>query len=78
MSQREIKTAWAKTNWREKSIADLQAEIRKVKTHSFDLRLDRATGKLNNFRDVLLTRKRVALLQTLIREKQLASGKESK
>ena len=78
MSQRELKEM-KKLKWVDKSVADLQAEIRKHKTKSFDLRMDKASGKLENFRDVLLTRKRIARLLTLIRQKELAgAGKETK
>ncbi|MDQ3024209.1 MAG: 50S ribosomal protein L29 [bacterium] len=78
MSHKELKEM-KKLKWRDKSVADLQEEMRKTKSRTFDLRMDKATGKLNNFRDVLLNRKRIALLQTLIREKQPAgAGKEAK
>ncbi len=78
MSHKELKEM-KKLKWADKSVADLQAEIRKHKSKSFDLRMDKASGKLENFRSVLLTRKRVALLLTLIRQKELAgAAKESK
>jgi ribosomal protein L29 len=78
MSHRELKEM-KKLKWAEKSVSELQAEIRKHKSKSFDLRMDKASGKLDNFRDVLLTRRRIALLHTLIRQKELASaGKEAK
>ena len=79
MSQRELKTKWAKTKWSDKSVADLKEEVRSQKSRSFDLRVDKATGKLQNFREILLNKRRIAILQTLIREKELAeAGKEAK
>ena len=78
MSHKQLKEV-KKLKLKEKSVAELQAEVRKHKSKSFDLRMDKASGKLENFRGVLLNRKRIALLQTLIRQKELAgAGKEAK
>jgi ribosomal protein L29 len=79
MSQRELREM-KKLKWRDKSAADLQAELRKHKSRAFDLRVDKATGKLQNYRDILLNKRRIAILQTLLREQELArgAGKEAK
>jgi len=76
MSHREIKEL-KKLKWGDKGVADLQAELVKHKNKAYDLRVDKNIGKLTNFRDILLNRRRIALLQTLIRQKQTA-GKEAK
>jgi large subunit ribosomal protein L29 len=61
-----------------KSLDELRTQLRELKSQAFTHRFDRVTGRLDNFRAIATTRKQVAILQTLIRQKELAAGKENK
>jgi large subunit ribosomal protein L29 len=60
------------------SLSELRTRANELKTQLFDHRFARATGKLENFRLLPQTRKHLAAVLTLIREQELAAGKEAK
>jgi len=60
------------------TISELRTRANELKTQLFDHRFARATGKLENYRLLPQTRKHLAVVLTLIREKELAASKEGK
>lgn len=56
---------------RELSVAELSGRVRELKAQEYQNRFDRATGRLENYREILKTRRRLAVLMTLMREQQL-------
>lgn len=60
----------------DKSINELQAQLKEARDELFSLRLDKAQNKLKNTRSLFLKRKEIAYVLTLIREKELMKGEE--
>lgn len=58
---------------RELSVADLQDRLAELKAQVFANRFQRSTGKLENFRLMPQTRRRMAAVLTLLHEKQIAA-----
>jgi large subunit ribosomal protein L29 len=72
-------TKWIKEQkLRDLSVKDLEARANELRASLFANRFQRAVGKLENYRIVPQTRKRLAAVLTVLREKQLASTKEGK
>jgi large subunit ribosomal protein L29 len=63
---------------RDKSVAELKARAGELKTQLFTHRFNKATGKLDNYRLMPATRRQLAAVLTLLREKELAAVKEAK
>ena len=61
---------------RNKSVEDLQREIVEKQKHLFDLRSQAVTEKLEDPTQLTKTRKEIARIKTLIRERQLAETKK--
>ena len=61
---------------RDKSVEDLQREIVEKQKHLFDLRSQAVTEKLEDPTQLTKTRKEIARIKTLIRERQLAETKK--
>ena len=59
---------------RDKSVAELRNIVRELKSLTFTHRLDRISGKLENYRLIPQTRRRLAAVYNLIREKELTGG----
>jgi large subunit ribosomal protein L29 len=57
---------------RDKSVEDLQREVVEKQKHLFDLRSQAVTEKLEDPTQLTKTRKDIARIKTLIRERQLA------
>ena len=57
---------------RDKSVGDLQREIVEKQKHLFDLRSQAVTEKLEDPTQLTKTRKEIARIKTLIRERELA------
>jgi large subunit ribosomal protein L29 len=57
---------------RDKSVEDLQREIVEKQKHLFDLRSQAVTEKLEDPTQLTKTRKEIARIKTLIRERELA------
>ena len=61
---------------RDKSVEDLQREIVEKQKHLFDLRSQAVTEKLEDPTQLTKTRKEIARIKTIIRERQLAETKK--
>ena len=59
---------------RDKSVSELRDMARELKSLSFTHRMDRLSGKLENYRIIPQTRRRLAAVNNLIREKELNGG----
>jgi len=57
---------------RDKSVEDLQREIVEKQKHLFDLRSQAVTEKLEDPTQLTKTRKEIARIKTLVRERELA------
>lgn len=57
---------------REMSVADLEKEIDSLKAELFDLRMQKATGQLENPQAIRTVRKTIARIKTVITEQQLS------
>ncbi len=64
-----MKTAEEAKKIKDKSVSELAAELTKTKTKLADLKRDLALGKLKKTSDVKKTRKYIAKIQTVMREK---------
>ena len=56
---------------RELSETDLVTRLREAKAELFNLRVQRATGQLDNNRRLFLTRREIARIYTIMREREL-------
>ena len=56
---------------REETIKDLKKDIEKTRKELFNLRMDKAIGKLKNLRSIFIKRKEIAVLKTIVKEKEL-------
>ena len=56
---------------REKTIKELNKDIEKTQKELFSLKMDKAVGKLKNLRSVFVKRKEIAVIKTIIKEKEL-------
>ena len=65
---------------RDLSVTELQNRIRELKSQQYTNRVDRSVGRLENFRLIPQARRRLAVVLTLLKEKELAaaSGKGGK
>jgi large subunit ribosomal protein L29 len=59
---------------RDLSLTELANRVRELKAQEYQLRFDKAIGKLENFRLVLQNRRRLATVLTILREGERASG----
>jgi large subunit ribosomal protein L29 len=59
------------TELRELSEPDLVTRLREAKAELFNLRVQRATGQLDNNRRLYLTRREIARIYTIMREREL-------
>jgi large subunit ribosomal protein L29 len=57
---------------RDLSLTDLRERVVEQKSKMFSQRLQRVSGKLENYRALPLARRELAVLLTIIREKELA------
>ena len=54
----------------QKDLKDLTQEAKKLYREIFDLRMSKETGKLKNLRTIFLKRKELAVIKTLISQKE--------
>ncbi|NLC42198.1 MAG: 50S ribosomal protein L29 [Erysipelothrix sp.] len=57
---------------REKTNTDLEKEIDALKAELFDLRMQKATGQLENPQAIRTVRKNIARIKTVITERELS------
>jgi large subunit ribosomal protein L29 len=56
--------------YREMSEDELEGKLEELQKHLFDLRSQAVTEKLQNDKDIINTRREIARLKTVIREKR--------
>ncbi len=61
-------------NLRQMSEVELRSALEDAKTELFNLRFQRAAGKLENTSRMRVVRKQVARINTLLRERELAAA----
>lgn len=59
-------------DWRNKNIEELKVALKEAQKELIKLRLEFKVKKLKNVRQLFLQRKKIAVLLTLIREKELS------
>lgn len=64
-----------KEELRSKSVEDLRQVLVDAKEELFNLRFQRATGNLENHRNIRKAKKEIARIHTVIREKELEAAK---
>jgi large subunit ribosomal protein L29 len=57
---------------RKLSTADIQKRLEDAREEHFNLRFQRASGQLEDFNQLREVRRRIARLQTILRERQIA------
>ena len=57
--------------------ADLDAKVRELKEEQFNLRFQLATGQLDNHRRIRTVKREVALIRTVLRERELVEEEQS-
>ncbi len=62
---------------REKTAEELNDQLRELKNELFRLRFQHAINQLDNPLKIAETRKSIAKVMTVIREKELASGEQA-
>jgi len=63
-----------KNDLADKSIEELQTELRETKHEALNLRFRNATGQLDNNAEIRKVRRQIARINTLIRQKELAKA----
>ena len=63
-----------KNDLADKSIEELQNELRETKHEALNLRFRNATGQLDNNAEIRKVRRQIARINTLIRQKELAKA----
>lgn len=61
---------------REQSTAELVAKLREAKAELFNLRVQSATGQLDNNRRLQVVRREIARIYTIMRERELGLSAE--
>lgn len=56
---------------KEKNLKDLEEELKKLEKELFQLKMDKITGKLKNLKSIFFKRKTLAILKTMIKEKEI-------
>jgi len=68
---------WIKSQkLKDKSVNELTDMVKSLKDEKFTLRFQKSTGKLDNFQLMKQARKRLAAVNTLIRQKQAQASQE--
>ena len=56
---------------REKTTKELKEDVEKTQKELFSLKMDKSIGKLKNLRSISTKRKEIAVIKTIIKEKEL-------
>jgi len=56
---------------REKTTKELREDVEKTRKELFSLRMDKSIGRLKNLRSITTKRKEIAVIKTIIKEKEL-------
>jgi len=62
--------------YREMSTDELENKVQEMQRHMFDLRSQAATEKLQDCRSVVNTRREIARIKTVLRQRQNEAGKQ--
>jgi large subunit ribosomal protein L29 len=62
--------------YREMSTDELEVKVKELEKHLFDLRSQAATEKLQDCKSVINTRREIARLKTVLRQRQLEAKKQ--
>ncbi len=62
--------------FREMSTDELEMKIRELEKHLFDLRTQAATEKLQDCKSMINTRREIARIKTILRQRQIEAGKK--
>jgi large subunit ribosomal protein L29 len=62
---------------RQLSENDLQAQLDDAKEEYFNLRFQRSSGQLEDFNRLRITRRNIARIKTILREKQLEAAEDA-
>ena len=62
--------------YREMSTDELEMKIRELEKHLFDLRSQAATEKLQDCKSVINTRREIARIKTILRQRQIEAKKQ--
>ena len=65
------------SEYREMSTDELESKVQELQRHVFDLRSQATTEKLQDCRAVVNTRREVARMKTVLRQRQLVAKAES-
>ena len=60
--------------YREMSTDELENKVQEIERHLFDLRSQATTEKLQNCRSVVNTRREIARIKTVLRQRELAAA----
>ena len=63
---------------RNMTVQELEVKLKDLKTELFNLRFSNATGQLNNPMQLNTTKKDIARVQTILRERELGLNKANK
>ena len=63
-----------RSDLRDLNLADLVDELRQAKQESLNLRFRSATGQLDNHSELRRVRRRIARINTLIRQREVAAA----
>jgi len=63
---------------RNMTVEELEVKLKDLKTELFNLRFSNATGQLNNPMQLNTTKKDIARVQTILRERELGLAKANK
>jgi large subunit ribosomal protein L29 len=61
--------------YREMSTDELEVKVKELEKHLFDLRSQAATEKLQDCKSVINTRREIARLKTVLRQRQIETKK---
>jgi large subunit ribosomal protein L29 len=62
--------------YREMSTDELEIKIKELEKHLFDLRSQAATEKLQDCKSVINTRREIARIKTVLRQRQLGAKRQ--
>ena len=62
--------------YREMSTDELESKIGELERHMFDLRSQAATEKLQDYKAVINTRREIARIKTILRQREIAAKQQ--
>jgi large subunit ribosomal protein L29 len=62
--------------YREMNTDELESKVQELERHVFDLRSQAATEKLQDCRSVINTRREIARIKTILRQREISAGQQ--